>query len=76
MQPRSVGVPCVDPQAGAYTLLNASVGYTLLAGAALHSITLRADNLLDEPYYDAASRMGSLAPSRRRSLALDYRMQF
>ncbi len=75
-QPGSVGVPCVDLQASAYTLVNASIGYTLLARAALHSITLRADNLLDESYYDAASRIKSFARSPGRNLALVYRVQF
>jgi outer membrane receptor protein involved in Fe transport len=75
-EPGSVGVPCVDLQAPAYTLVNASVGYTLLAGAALHSLTLRADNLLDESYYDASSRIKSFARSPGRNLALVYRVQF
>lgn len=75
-EPGRVGVPCVDLQAGAYTLVNASVGYTLLAGAALHSLTLRADNLLDESYYDAASRIKGFARSPGRNLALVYRVQF
>ena len=75
-QPGSVGVPCVDLQAGAYTLVNASIGYTLLVRAALHSLTLRADNLLDESYYDAASRIKSFARSPGRNLALVYRVQF
>jgi iron complex outermembrane receptor protein len=75
-EPGGLGVPCVDLQAPAYTLVNASVGYTLLSGAALHSLTLRADNLLDESYYDASSRIKSFARSPGRNLALVYRVQF
>jgi iron complex outermembrane receptor protein len=75
-EPGTAAVPCVDLQTAGYTLLNASVGYTLLAGAALHSITLRADNLLDEAYFDASSRIKSFARSPGRNVALVYRVQF
>ena len=75
-QPGSLGVPCVDLQTAGYTLVNASIGYTLLARAALHSITLRADNLLDASYFDASSRIKSFARSPGRNLALVYRVQF
>ncbi|MDF1505482.1 TonB-dependent receptor [Roseisolibacter sp. H3M3-2] len=75
-EPGTAGVPCVDLRTAGYTLVNASVGYNLLRGAALHSITLRADNLLDESYYDASSRIKSFARNPGRNLALVYRVQF
>jgi iron complex outermembrane receptor protein len=75
-EPGTVGVPCVDLPTAAYTLVNASVAYTLLARAALHTITLRVDNLLDESYFDAASRIKSFARSPGRNVALVYRAQF
>jgi iron complex outermembrane receptor protein len=42
----------------------------------VHSITLRADNLLDERYRDAASRIKDFAPNPGRNLALVYRLLF
>lgn len=61
---------------GAYDLVNVSVGYTLIRSARVHSITLRADNLLDERYRDAASRIKDFAPNPGRNLALVYRLLF
>jgi iron complex outermembrane receptor protein len=71
-----LGVPCVDLSTPAYTLLNLSVGYTLYRGQRLHALTLRADNLLDEAYFDAASRIKYFARSPGRNVSLVYRVQF
>jgi len=68
-----------DPAAiasGPYDLLDLNVGYALSEGARLHSITLRVDNLLDERYVDATSRIKSFAFNPGRNLALVYRVQF
>lgn len=60
----------------AYTLVNLSAGTTLIRGGLVHSVTLRADNVLDELYRDAASRIKEFAPSPGRSLSLVYRVLF
>jgi len=59
-----------------YDLFNASVGWTLSGGDRSTSITLRADNLLDEKYVDATSRLKGFAFNPGRNLALVYRIQF
>jgi iron complex outermembrane receptor protein len=59
-----------------YDLFNASIGWTLSSGGRSTSITLRADNLLDEKYVDATSRLKGFAFNPGRNLALVYRLQF
>jgi iron complex outermembrane receptor protein len=66
----------VDLSTPAYTLLNLSAGYTLYRGQRLHALTLRADNLLDESYFDASSRIKSFARNPGRNLSLVYRVTF
>src|SRR5207237_384877 len=68
--------PCLDIPAPAYTLVNLSAGVTLARGALLHTLTLRADNLLDASYFDATSRIKTFARNPGRNLALVYRVQF
>ena len=63
-------------RAPAYTLVNLTAGVTLIRGPLLHTLTLRADNLLDESYFDASSRIKTFARNPGRNLALVYRVQF
>lgn len=68
-----------DPSAvatEAYDLVNASVGYTLIGGGFVHSITLRVDNVFDEQYRDATSRIKQFALNPGRNFALVYRVLF
>jgi iron complex outermembrane receptor protein len=58
----------------AYTLLNASAGLSLRRGGRIHSIVLRADNLMDESYRESTSRI--LVSSPGRNLSLVYRILF
>ena len=69
-------VPEGELATGAYTLVGLSAGATFIRGGLVHSITLRADNLLDESYRDAASRIKAFAPSPGRNLTLVYRVLF
>lgn len=59
-----------------YSLVNASVGWNVIAGARVHAITLRVDNLLDQKYVDATSRLKSFAFNPGRNVALLYRVTF
>jgi iron complex outermembrane receptor protein len=70
------GAPCVDLPTSGYTLANASVGLNITTGGFLQTVTLRADNLLDERYYDASSRIKSFAASPGRNVSLVYRVLF
>ena len=47
-----------------------------VSGFRVHSLTLRVDNLLDERYFDAASRIKEFAANPGRNVALVYRMLF
>lgn len=67
---------CLDVPTDAYTLANLSAGFRLIRGQLVHSITLRADNLFDEEYRDAASRIKAFAPNPGRNLSLIYRVLF
>jgi outer membrane receptor protein involved in Fe transport len=42
----------------------------------VQTITLRADNLFNERFYDAASRIKSFAASPGRNVSLVYRVLF
>jgi iron complex outermembrane receptor protein len=66
----------LDVATPAYTLVDLSAGYTLILGGQVHTITLRADNVLDERYFDATSRIKRFAPNPGRDLAVVYRVLF
>jgi len=68
-----------DPSAivtGAYTVLDLSAGIDVAAGDRLHSIMLRVDNVTDEEYLDATSRIKSFALQPGRNVALVYKVAF
>jgi iron complex outermembrane receptor protein len=78
---RRVPPPAVenDPSAiptDAYTVLDLSAGFDITAGGRLHSIVLRADNVTDEQYLDATSRIKSFALQPGRNVALVYKVAF
>jgi iron complex outermembrane recepter protein len=60
----------------AYTLADAHVAYRLARGGRVHSFSLRADNIFDVPYRDAASRVRDFAPNPGRNISLLYRVYF
>jgi len=68
-----------DPAAvptDAYDLVNLSLGYNLIGRGLVHSFTLRVDNLFDEAYRDATSRIKQFAFNPGRNFALVYRVLF
>ncbi|MEK7240095.1 MAG: TonB-dependent receptor [Gemmatimonadota bacterium] len=65
-----------DIATDAYTLVNLSAGWNLMRGGRVHTLTLRVDNLTDERYYDATSRIKSYAPNPGRNVALLYKVLF
>jgi iron complex outermembrane receptor protein len=69
-------VPANELATDAYTLVDLAGGINLIRGGLVHSITLRADNLLDREYRDATSRIKEFAPSPGRNLSLVYRVLF
>ena len=71
----SSGDPAAIPSA-AYDLVNLDLGWNLVRGGRVHSITLRVDNLFDERYVDATSRIKSFAFNPGRNVALVYRVEF
>jgi iron complex outermembrane receptor protein len=62
--------------AEAYDLLNLSARTNMIAGGRTHSITIRADNVLDEKYRDATSRIKDFALNPGVNYSLVYRVQF
>jgi iron complex outermembrane receptor protein len=60
----------------AYDLLNLSVGYNLVLRGQVNAFTFRVDNVLDERYLDATSRLKTFAFNPGRNFALVYRLQF
>ena len=60
----------------AFTLVNVSVGHNLTRGDRLTSIMLRIDNLTDETYRDAASRIKNFAFNPGRNFSLVYKLLF
>ena len=66
----------VDIATDAYTLVNLSAGTQWLVGNVLHQVTLRADNVGDVRYFDAASRIKRFAANPGRNVSLVYRVNF
>ena len=69
-------VPDNELATDAYTLVNLSIGYTLIRGGQVHTLTLRGDNLFDAEYRDATSRIKAFASNPGRNLSLVYKMLF
>jgi iron complex outermembrane receptor protein len=67
---------CLDIPTAAYTLANLTGGYRLIRGQLVHSFTLKVDNLFDERYRDASSRIKAFALNPGRNVSLVYRMLF
>jgi iron complex outermembrane receptor protein len=59
-----------------YAALQLTAGVRFVSGGLLHSITLRADNLLDTEFRDHTSRLKEIAPAAGRDLSLLYRLEF
>jgi iron complex outermembrane receptor protein len=69
-------VPEDETVAGAYTLVNVTATTNITFGGRVHSFALRVDNLLDEHYREATSRIKDFAFSPGRNLSLSYRIVF
>jgi iron complex outermembrane receptor protein len=63
------------PTAG-YAALQLTAGVRFVSGGLLHSLTLRADNVLDTEYRDHVSRLKEIAPAPGRDVTLLYRLEF
>lgn len=67
----------LDVTTDAYTLVNLNATWLVTAhGSMVHSITVRADNVLDERYRDATSRIKSFAYNPGRNLSVVYKLLF
>lgn len=66
----------VDVATDAYTIVNLSIGSQWKVGNVHHHVTLRADNVGDARYFDAASRIKSFAANPGRNVSLVYRVVF
>ncbi len=74
-----VAVVASDPAsvvAESYDLVNLSASYAFSLGGRLSTVTLRADNVFDEKYRDASSRIKDFAFNPGRNVALVYRLLF
>lgn len=67
----------LDVVTDAYTLVNLSASW-IFSGktSTVNSLTIRADNVLDEQYRDAASRIKSFAYNPGRNLSVVYKVMF
>jgi iron complex outermembrane receptor protein len=63
------------PTAG-YTVLNFHGSYQITTGHAVHTVTVRADNVADELYRNHLSYVKDLAPEMGRSFRLVYGVRF
>lgn len=69
-------VPANETVAEVYDLVNLSAGANIIAGGRVHSITVRVDNLLDEKYREATSRIKDFALNPGINFSVVYRVQF
>ena len=66
----------VDVATAAYTVVNLNASSQWLVGNVLHVLTLRADNVGDARYFDAASRIKRFAANPGRNISLVYQVTF
>jgi iron complex outermembrane receptor protein len=59
-----------------YALLSANMGWRILAGSRLQTVTLRVDNIFDRLYRDHLSRIKEIMPEPGRNVSLLYRLSF
>ena len=71
-----VTADAIDVATPAYTLVDLSAGLSLILRGQVHTITLRADNVLDERYFDATSRIKRFAPNPGRDFSVVYKLLF
>ncbi|HEV2736787.1 MAG TPA: TonB-dependent receptor [Longimicrobiaceae bacterium] len=65
-----------EPPTPAHTLLRLHAGLRVRRAGAVHSVSLRAENLTDEVHREATSRVKDFAPGPGRNLSLVYRVFF
>lgn len=74
---RKVSGDALDVTTDAYSLVNLNATWLVAAhGSMVHSITVRADNVLDEQYRDATSRIKSFAYNPGRNLSVVYKLLY
>jgi iron complex outermembrane recepter protein len=61
---------------GGYTVVNFHASYQVTSGHAVHTVTVRADNVGDELYRNHLSYIKDLAPEMGRSFRLVYGVRF
>jgi iron complex outermembrane receptor protein len=75
-QSRVSGDP-LDVATEAYAIVNINATWLFtVRGRTVHSVTLRADNVLDEAYRDATSRIKSFTYNPGRNLSVVYRLVY
>jgi iron complex outermembrane receptor protein len=65
-----------ETETPAFATVDVHVGWRLVLGSRLHSITLRADNLLNAEIREHLSRTKEIIPEAGRNVSLLYRVQF
>ncbi len=65
-----------DVPTDSYTMLNLNASWTLVSRRAVQTFTARVDNLLDERYADATSRIKAFTFNPGRNLSFVYRLGF
>lgn len=66
----------LDIETGAFTLVNLQAAITIPGRRAVHALTIRVDNLLDERFVDATSRIKSFAWNPGRNVAIGWRIGY
>jgi iron complex outermembrane receptor protein len=69
-------VATFEEPTASYTMLNASIGYRLFAGATMHDIILRGTNLTDEEARNHVSFLKEIAPLPGRDISIIYKLSF
>ncbi len=73
---RQTRVGDFEPETAGYAVMGANIGWRIIVGSRLHTITLRADNLFDRTYRDHLSRIKEIMPEPGRNVNLLYRLVF
>jgi iron complex outermembrane receptor protein len=59
-----------------YALVGANIGWRVLSGSTLHTITLRFDNIFDRAWRNHLSRIKDIMPEPGRNVNVLYRVTF
>jgi len=73
---RQSRVDTYEEETAGYAILNAFAQYSWETGMQVHTVSVTAENMLDQPYRNHLSRVKSVLPEAGRNLRVTYKLYF